>query len=431
MCGPPICDPVSHPLIDGVLQCPRPGFDSAHLRPQQPHAKHVQLLAPHVLGPHIDDALKSQESTHRCGSDAVLPRAGLRDYPLLAHALHQQRLAQTVVDLVRTGVQQIFALQINFGSAQLLGKAPCEGQSGGTPGIIPQQFCQLLLKFRVALRLLILALQLIERGHQSLRHIAPAVNAKAPGFIPMNRNARLPYPYRIVCGAGEDPDVHSCFSNRRHSQLVFLSISRTAFTNARTFSGSFFPGLASTPETTSTPQGFKIPIASSTFCGVSPPATTSFTPPCRILSTIGTAFFQSNGFPVPPGIRKSPESSTNVSINPFGNEIPSGRFFSKAAKLNSVFRISASSPNKFMGSAIRNRAGLGSSDTPVHRLDCRLSPFSTEIYACVPVNPTSRRTLEGSSSLPWTKTPIFSTSSGSFFTISRAASTVMFRGLFS
>src|SRR5437870_9960000 len=58
----------------------------------------------------------------------------------------------------------------------------------------------------------------------------------------------------------------------------------------RTFSASFFPGRSSTPEETSTPQGFRMRIASPTFDGVRPPATTSLSPPCRIASAMGTAF---------------------------------------------------------------------------------------------------------------------------------------------
>ena len=52
--------------------------------------------------------------------DAVLARAGLGDDALLAHALGKQALAERVVDLVRAGVQQVFALEVDFGAAELL-----------------------------------------------------------------------------------------------------------------------------------------------------------------------------------------------------------------------------------------------------------------------------------------------------------------------
>ena len=49
----------------------------------------------------------------------MLPCAGLGDDAMLAHALDQQRLSQAVVDLVGAGVEQIFALEIDFRAAQL------------------------------------------------------------------------------------------------------------------------------------------------------------------------------------------------------------------------------------------------------------------------------------------------------------------------
>jgi hypothetical protein len=51
----------------------------------------------------------------------VLARAGLGDDPGLAHALGQQDLAHAVVDLVRAGVVQLLALEIDLRAAEMLG----------------------------------------------------------------------------------------------------------------------------------------------------------------------------------------------------------------------------------------------------------------------------------------------------------------------
>ena len=51
--------------------------------------------------------------------DAVLSGAGFGNDALGAQALGQQRLADGVVDLVRTGVREIFALQPDFGAPAL------------------------------------------------------------------------------------------------------------------------------------------------------------------------------------------------------------------------------------------------------------------------------------------------------------------------
>jgi hypothetical protein len=49
--------------------------------------------------------------------DAVLARAGLGDDARLAHAAGEQRLPDGVVDLVRAGVVQVFALEVDLRAA--------------------------------------------------------------------------------------------------------------------------------------------------------------------------------------------------------------------------------------------------------------------------------------------------------------------------
>ena len=120
--GADVGDPVAHGLADGVFQRLRAGRNAAHFSAQQPHAQHVQLLAGHVHVAHVDDAFQAEQSADRCGGHAVLAGAGLGNDALLAHALGEQALAERVVDFVRAGVEQVFALEVDFGSAQLLGK---------------------------------------------------------------------------------------------------------------------------------------------------------------------------------------------------------------------------------------------------------------------------------------------------------------------
>ena len=110
-----------------------PGFDRCHVSAQQVHAGHVESLALHVDGPHVDPALHTHEGCRCRGGDAVLPRAGLRDEPGLAHALRQQRLAQGVVDLMAAGVVEVLALEQDAGTAGVLGE-PRQPRSAGWDG---------------------------------------------------------------------------------------------------------------------------------------------------------------------------------------------------------------------------------------------------------------------------------------------------------
>ena len=100
-----------------------PEFDAADFGAQQAHAEDVEFLPAHVFGAHVDDALEAEQRADRGGGDAMLSGAGLGDDAMLAHALDQQRLSEAVVDLVRAGVKQVFALEINLCAAQFFGQA--------------------------------------------------------------------------------------------------------------------------------------------------------------------------------------------------------------------------------------------------------------------------------------------------------------------
>ena len=86
---------------------------------------------------------QAEAGAERGGGDAVLAGAGLGDDALLAHAHRQQDLAEHVVDLVRAGVVQLVALQVDLGAAEMLGQAlgeierarPADIVRAGSPSI--------------------------------------------------------------------------------------------------------------------------------------------------------------------------------------------------------------------------------------------------------------------------------------------------------
>ncbi len=132
----------------------------------------------------------------------MLPRPGLGDHAMLPHPLDQQPLPQAVVDLVRPGVQQILALQINLRPAQLLRQPPRKKQRRRTPRISPQQFIQPRLKFLIALRLLVLALQVRRappsesQEHTARRKPQTALAHSREQNTRRQRNPRVPHPSR-------------------------------------------------------------------------------------------------------------------------------------------------------------------------------------------------------------------------------------------
>jgi len=86
---------------------------------EQLHPEDVEGLSRDVHAPHVDLALEAEEGGRRRGGNAVLTRPRLRDDPVLAHALREEGLPQHIVDLVRAGVTEVFALQVDPGASAM------------------------------------------------------------------------------------------------------------------------------------------------------------------------------------------------------------------------------------------------------------------------------------------------------------------------
>ena len=119
--------PVAEGLVRGVAQGARAAAHRADLGAQQLHAEDVGPLPADVFLAHVDHAFQAEQCTGRGGGHAVLPGPGFGDHSPLAHPPRQQRLAERVVDLVRAGVVQVLAFQVDLGPAALLGSTAGRG----------------------------------------------------------------------------------------------------------------------------------------------------------------------------------------------------------------------------------------------------------------------------------------------------------------
>ena len=235
MRGMNVGHPIAHGFADGVLQRPAAAGDAHHFRAQQPHAEDIQALPPHVLFAHVDDAFQAEQRADRRRRHAVLAGAGFGDDALLAHAPREQRLAQAVVDLVRAGVQQVLALDVDLRAAVHFAQALGVVERRRAAGVIGQQIFQLGLKRRIVPRFEIRLLQFFERRHQNFGNVAAAVGSEMSGGIGLRR---------------------------RHDA------ESAAFTNLRIFSWSFRPGDFSMREQASTPQGWACSMAVADIVGI-------------------------------------------------------------------------------------------------------------------------------------------------------------------
>src|SRR5205085_7429694 len=146
----------------------------AHFGAEQAHTLDVRPLAPHVLGAHVDDAVETEARADGRGRDAVLARAGLGGDPPLAEPEREQRLAESVVELVRAGVKQVLALQVE---PLARGEALGERERRRPAGVRAAELVQLGAEGFVRPGLVPARLELVERRDQRLGDEAAAVLA--------------------------------------------------------------------------------------------------------------------------------------------------------------------------------------------------------------------------------------------------------------
>ncbi len=112
----------------------------------------------------------------------MLTCSGLGDDPLLAHLAGQQSLTQHIVDLVRSGVVEVFSLEEDPRATGMLTQ-PCRFVQRRRPAaVVPLQPVQLVEELLVAARLLVGGGDFLDHGHQRLGNQSSAVGTEmAPG----------------------------------------------------------------------------------------------------------------------------------------------------------------------------------------------------------------------------------------------------------
>src|SRR5258706_7611242 len=105
---------------------------------------------------------------------AVLAGSGLGDQARLAHTQRQQSLAESVVELVRAGVAEVLALEVDVRATEVLAKPRRRVKRSRPSDERVPVAGQLELELRVGLRLVPHVLELFERAHQGLRHVLTA-----------------------------------------------------------------------------------------------------------------------------------------------------------------------------------------------------------------------------------------------------------------
>ena len=138
--------PVTYGLVSGILECLVATLNGINLGTKHLHTFHVDMLALHIEGSHIDTAWHIHQRTHRSSSHTMLTSTGLGHNACLAHTLGYQDLANGIVDLMCPSMIEVFALQIEL-TAIPLAHTLGEIKWRGTAYIVAQQLPILILEF--------------------------------------------------------------------------------------------------------------------------------------------------------------------------------------------------------------------------------------------------------------------------------------------
>src|SRR5262245_24517506 len=114
MSSPDVGDPITRRFVDRLLERGLADCDRDNFRAEEFYARDVQGLPHHIDLAHVNHALATEARGDGCGCDTLLAGAGLGDNPAFPHSLREQNLAERIVDLVRAGVKEVFALEINL-----------------------------------------------------------------------------------------------------------------------------------------------------------------------------------------------------------------------------------------------------------------------------------------------------------------------------
>ncbi len=142
------------------------------------HAVDVEGLAGAVDGAHVDDALEAEHGGDGGGGDAVLAGAGFGDDPGFAHAFGEEDLADGVVDLVCSGVEEVFAFEVYLGSAEGFGEAFGVVERGGASAEFLEVVGEFFLEGGVEGSAVVFFLEFGERVDEGFGDVTSAVGAE-------------------------------------------------------------------------------------------------------------------------------------------------------------------------------------------------------------------------------------------------------------
>src|SRR6266849_67077 len=171
-------DPVAQRFIERVFEAPGAGVDRDDLCAQQLHPENVERLPLDVDAPHEHFTFAFEQRSHRGGRHSMLSGAGFRRDARLVHPHREQRLSERIVNLVRAGMAEVFALDVNLRAAELGGQVGGKEERSRASDKLARIALQVLAELEVAARVLVRQLQLQQGRHQGLGDVAASIQAE-------------------------------------------------------------------------------------------------------------------------------------------------------------------------------------------------------------------------------------------------------------
>ena len=150
-----------------------------HLSTPQAHLVYVESLAFSIFLAHEYFAFHVHQRRRRSRGNTVLTCARFSNNARFTHLLGKQNLPEHVIDLMRTGVVQVFTLQVDLCATQRLGQTLGIVQKRRTIGVFVQKLVQLRLEFWVIFVAIVSFLELDNGIHQRFRHVLPTMDAES------------------------------------------------------------------------------------------------------------------------------------------------------------------------------------------------------------------------------------------------------------
>src|SRR6266487_5154340 len=122
--------------------------------------------------------MQTESGAGHCRRHAVLPSPCFCDNSLLSHSSGEEGLSKCVVDLVCSAVEEVFSLQIDPCTSNILCEVSSEIEWRGASRVGFQQIPEFFLEGWISRVFIVRFFQILQRLHQGLRHVLAAVLAE-------------------------------------------------------------------------------------------------------------------------------------------------------------------------------------------------------------------------------------------------------------